>query len=306
LLAQSGAAYSVPRLMSIPRDKLGLVLGLIGVTIFAGTLPVTKIAVGALDPWFITAARAGIAGVASLVVLLLLRRPVPPRSAWLPLAVIAFALVLGFPALSAFAMRSVPVAHGGVVLGILPLATSMTAVLLARERPSFGFWAAGAAGTALVIVFAIRHGGTGALASGDLILVASIAAAAIGYTLSGRLALTMPGWEVISWACAISLPVSALATFILWPTNAASVPDGAWLAVIFVGLFPQFIGFFAWNAGLALGGIARVGQVQLLQTFMTVALAAIINREAIEAETIAFAAAVVATVMIGRRMPVRR
>ncbi len=116
----------------------------------------------------------------------------------------------------------------------------------------------------------------------------------------------MPGWEVISWACAISLPVSAVATFILWPTNAVSVANDAWLAVIFVGLFPQFIGFFAWNAGLALGGIARVGRVQLLQTFMTVALAALINDEAIELETIVFAAAVVATMMIGRRMPVKR
>jgi drug/metabolite transporter (DMT)-like permease len=292
--------------MTISRDKLGLVFGLIGVTIFAGTLPVTKIAVAALDPWFITAARASIAGAASLVVLAALRRPAPPRSAWLPLIVIAFALVLGFPALSALALMSLPVAHGGVVLGILPLATSMTAVLLAGERPSLGFWIAGATGTALVVVFAVRHGGTGALATGDLILIASIAAAAIGYTLSGRLALTMPGWEVISWACAISLPVSAIATFALWPTNAVRVPHDAWLAVVFVGLFPQFIGFFAWNAGLALGGIARVGQVQLLQTFMTVALAAIVNRETIEAETIAFAAAVVATVMIGRRMPIKR
>jgi drug/metabolite transporter (DMT)-like permease len=214
--------------------------------------------------------------------------------------------VLGFPALSALAMTSVPVAHGGVVLGILPLATSAMAVLLAGERPSIGFWIAGAAGAALVVAFALRHGAAGTLAGGDLLLLGSIATSAIGYTLSGRLALTMPGWEVISWACAISLPVSAIATFILWPANAVSAPNSAWLAVAFVGLFPQFIGFFAWNAGLALGGIARVGQVQLLQTFMTVALAAIINREAIEAETIAFAAAVVATVMIGRRMPIRR
>jgi drug/metabolite transporter (DMT)-like permease len=203
-------------------------------------------------------------------------------------------------------MMSVPAAHGGVVLGILPLATSATAVLLAGERPSLGFWLVGALGTALVIAFAVRHGGTGALAAGDLILVAAIAAAAIGYTLSGRLTLTMPGWEVISWACLISLPVAAIATLALWPANLADLPREAWIALGFVGLFSQFIAFFAWNAGLAMGGISRVGQVQLLQTFMIVALAALVNGEAIDAETLLFAAAVVATVMIGRRMPIRR
>ena len=291
--------------MPLSRDKLGLILGLIGVTIFAGSLPATRIAVATLDPWFLTAARAAIAGVASLLVLVALRRPLPPRATWLTLIAIAFALVLGFPILSALAMMSVPAAHGGVVLGILPLATSATAVLLAGERPSLGFWLAGLVGTALVIAFAMRHG-TGALAAGDLVLVAAIAAAAIGYTLSGRLTRTMPGWEVISWACLLSLPVSAVATYALWPADIAVVPREAWIALGFVGMFSQFIAFFAWNAGLAIGGISRVGQVQLLQTFMIVALAALVNGETIDAETIVFAVAVVATVMIGRRMPVRR
>lgn len=292
--------------MTMSRDKLGLVLGLIGITIFAGSLPATRIAVATLDPWFLTAARAAIAGVASLLVLMALRRPIPPRSAWLPLVVIALAIVLGFPVLSALAMVSVPAAHGGVVLGILPLATSATAVLLAGERPSLGFWLAGAVGAALVVAFAFRHGGTGSLAAGDLVLVAAIASTAIGYTLSGRLALTMPGWEVISWACALSLPIAAVATYTLWPANVVAVPHEAWAALGFVGLFSQFIAFFAWNTGLALGGIARVGQIQLLQTFMIVALAALINGETIDAETIVFAVAVVATVMIGRRMPIKR
>jgi len=292
--------------MMSPRDKLGLMLGVIGVTIFAGSLPATRIAVATLDPWFLTAARAAIAGIASVIVLVVLRRPLPPRDTWLPLVVIAFAIVLGFPIFSAIAMVTVPAAHGAVVIGILPLATSAAAVLLAGERPSTGFWMAGAAGTAIVVLFAFRHGAGGAMAVGDLVLLAAIGSAAVGYTLSGRLTRTMPGWEVISWACAISLPVAAVATWALWPANIAAVPNEAWWSLAFVGLFSQFIAFFAWNAGLAMGGIARVGQVQLLQPFISVALASVVNNEAIEAETILFAAAVVATVMIGRRMPIQR
>ena len=292
--------------MMSSRDKLGLMLGVIGVTIFAGSLPATRIAVATLDPWFLTAARAAIAGIASVIVLVVLRRPLPPRDTWLPLVVIAFAIVLGFPIFSAIAMVTVPAAHGAVVIGILPLATSAAAVLLAGERPSTGFWMAGAAGTAIVVLFAFRHGAGGAMAVGDLVLLAAIGSAAVGYTLSGRLTRTMPGWEVISWACAISLPVAAVATWVLWPANIAAVPNEAWWSLAFVGLFSQFIAFFAWNAGLAMGGIARVGQVQLLQPFISVALASVVNNEAIGAETILFAAAVVATVMIGRRMPIQR
>jgi drug/metabolite transporter (DMT)-like permease len=288
------------------RDNVGLLLGLAGVTIFACSLPATRIAVGALDPWFVTAGRAAIAGVASLAALLCTRRGLPPRESWPALLGIALGVVLGFPAFSALAMRSVPVAHGAVILGILPLATSAAAVLLAGERPSGGFWIAGLTGAALVVAFALRRGGAGSLEAGDLYLLASIVAAAVGYTLSGRLTRTMPGWEVIAWACAISLPISAAATFWLWPADSRDVPFDAWLALGFVGLFPQFIGFFAWNAGLALGGIARVGQVQLLQTFITVALASLINREVIDTETVVFAIAVVATVLVGRRMPVAR
>jgi drug/metabolite transporter (DMT)-like permease len=287
------------------RENLGLLLGFIGVVVFGGTLPVTRVAVAWLDPWFITAARAALAGAAALAILLATRRALPPRATWRDIGIVALMLVLGFPALSALAMVTVPAAHGAVVLGVLPLATAGTAALIAGERPGPGFWILGLVGAALVIAFTLRQSG-GSFSAGDLLLIASIATASLGYTVSGRLARIMPGWEVISWACAISLPVAALATWWLWPADTAAVPAPAWLAVGYVGLFPQYFGFFAWNAGLAMGGIARVSQVQLLQTFVTVALAALINRERIDGETIVFAVAVVATVMIGRRMPVLR
>lgn len=288
------------------RENLGLVLGFIGVAIFAGSLPATRIAVASLDPWFVTAARAAIAGIVALATIVVLRRPLPPRATFAPLVVIVFAIVLGFPVLSALAMTSVPAAHGGVVLGILPLATSAAAVLVAGERPSRGFWIVGALGAALVVVFALRHGGGGAFAAGDLFLLASIVTAAVGYAFSGRLAQRMPGWEVIAWVCILALPASGLSTWLLWPAHIETVPVQAWVALAFVSLFAQFIGFFAWNAGLAMGGIARVSQVQLLQPFMTIAIAPLVNGEAIDLETTLFAVAVVAIVMIGRRMPIAK
>ncbi len=157
-----------------------------------------------------------------------------------------------------------------------------------------------------MIAYALRHGGSGSLATGDLLLLASIVTAAAGYAISGRLTLVMPGWEVITWACALSLPPALIATVALWPADAFAIPAASWLGLGYVATISQFLAFFAWNAGLALGGIARVAQVQLLQTFVTVALAAFINSEAIDTETVVFAVAVVATVMLGRRVPIKR
>jgi drug/metabolite transporter (DMT)-like permease len=290
--------------MATSRENLGFALGAVGVVIFAGTLPAARLAVATIDPWFLTMGRAAIAGTAALAILLMRRARLPPRSTWGAMAVSTLGLVFAFPAFSALAMVRVPAAHGGVVLGLLPLATAAAATLLGYERPSGGFWLAGAAGTGLVVAFALRSGGAQSLVGGDLLLIASIAAAAIGYALAARLSLTMPGWEVICWQVVLSLPLSVAGLLAFWPPDLAAIPGAAWAAFAYVGLMSQLVGFFAWNAGLALGGIARVGQIQLLQPFVIVALAALINREAVDLETIGFAIAVVGMVMIGRRMHV--
>ena len=292
--------------MSSRHRHFGLFLGFIGMLMFAGTVPATRLAVGHLDPLFVTVARAVIAGVAAVVMLAAMRRRLPPRALWGEQVASAVCLVYGFPGFTALALMTVPAAHGGVVLGIMPLATAAAAALFAGERPSMGFWLAGLAGTGLVVVFALHRGRLGTFASGDLLFLGSIASGAIGYTLSAKLTRQIPGWEVISWSCAICLPPSAIACWLTWPSDVAAVPVSAWGAVVFVGLFPQFLSFFAWNKGLALGGIARVGQVLLLQTFAIIALAALVNGETIDVETIVFAAAVVATVLIGQRMRVAR
>lgn len=274
--------------------------------LFAGTLPAMKLAIPPLDPWFLTIGRAALAGLFALAILMVLRRPLPPRDTWWPLTVASLCLVVGFPAFSALAMASVPASHAGVVFGILPLATATAAATFAGERPSLGFWLAGLAGAALVVGFVFYHGEPGSLAAGDLLLFGAVASAAIGYTFSGRLSRTMPGWETICWALVLLLPFSFAATWLTLPPDLSAIPARAWGGFLYNAIASQFLGFFAWNAAMAIAGIARVGQLQLLQPFTIIALAATLNGEAIDGETLVFAIAVVAVVMIGQRMRITR
>jgi drug/metabolite transporter (DMT)-like permease len=283
------------------REHLGLVLGFIGMAIFGGTLPATRIAVLAIDPLALTALRTAIAGLCSLALLLMLRRPLPPRRLWPQLAIAMLGVCILFPFLMALAVRTVDASHGGVVLGILPIATALVAVTITHERPKPLFWIASIAGAALVVAFALRQGG-GAFSAGDLLLFAAVAVAAIGYAFSGRLTAEMPGWEVISWVLVMALPISLPAAAFTMPADLPQMALKPWLAVLYVAIFSQWVGFFAWNAGLAIGGIARVSQVQLLQPFITFALAAFFNNETITPQILLFAAAVVATVAISTRM----
>ena len=298
--------FSTTHAVTTSHKKLGLLLGFLGMCLFAGTLPATRLAVSGFDPLFLTVARAALAGSAGLVVLLILRRRVPPRSLWLEMFAAAVCTVVGFPLFAALAMMTVPAAHGGVVLGILPLATAAAAAIFAHERPSLGFWLASAAGAIIVVIFIFRRSASVILSAGDLFLLGTVASGALGYTFSGRLAARMPGWEVISWQVVIFLPLAAVATFALWPANIASVSISSWAGLGYVGFVSQYTAFFVFNAALAIGGIARVGQVMLLQPFAIVALALPVNGEPINIETILFAAAVVATVLIGQRMRVVR
>ncbi|MGB7578632.1 MAG: DMT family transporter [Pseudolabrys sp.] len=292
--------------MAASHNRLGLLLGFVGMCLFAGTLPATRLAVSGFDPLFLTVARAAVAGSAGLIVLIVLRRRIPPRSLWLEIFGAALCTVVGFPLFAALAMTTVPAAHGGVVLGIIPLATAATAAIFAHERPSFGFWVASIIGAIFVLTFMLRRSGGETFSAGDLFLLGTVASGAVGYTLSGRLAALMPGWEVISWQVVIFLPFAALATFALWPASISSASFSAWAGLAYVGLISQYMAFFVFNAAMAIGGIARVGQIMLLQPFVIVALALLVNGEPINAETIIFAAAVVATVLIGQRMRVRR
>jgi drug/metabolite transporter (DMT)-like permease len=290
---------------SLSREHLGLLLGFVGMAIFGGTLPATRIAVSAIDPIALTALRTAIAGLCALALLIALRRPLPPRRLWLQLAIAMLCVSVLFPFLMALAMQTVDASHGGVVLGILPIATALVAVVITHERPKPLFWIASIIGAALVIAFAMRQGG-GTLSVGDLLLFAAVATSAVGYAFSGRITAQMPGWEVISWVLVMALPISLPAAALTMPADLTHIALKPWLALFYVAVFSQWIGFFAWNAGMAMGGIARVSQVQLLQPFITFALAAFFNGETITLQILLFAAAVVATVAISTRMRARQ
>ncbi len=281
------------------REVAGMALGMLGVVIFGGTLPATKLALVDFSPWFVTFGRAALAGAAAALTLVLLRRT-PPWGRIGAILVAALLLVFGFPGLMALAMRSVPASHGGVVLGVLPLATAVFAALVAGERPSRTFWLWGVAGAALVVGFAIKDSGL-RLTAGDAWLFASGLCAALGYVILGTLSRGMPGWEVICWVMTLALPASLAGAALTWEHHfAAPGPVGA-AALLYAAFFSMFLGFFAWNAGLAMGGIARVSQTQLLQPFVTLALAALVVGETVPAETIGFTLAVAAVVWMGRR-----
>jgi len=259
------------------REKFGLVLGFAGVLLFGGTLPATRVAVATFDPLFLSAARATIAGCAGLLLLLALRRPMLPRALWPELILTGLCTIAGFPAFMALAMAHVPASHGGVVLGIMPLATVAAAALVTHERPSAGFWIASAVGAAIVLVFIVRQSGVERIELGDVYLLGTVISGAFGYALSGRLSMKLPGWEVISWQVALFLPLSLLAMLALWPVGPVNVPAPAWAGLAYVSFISQFFAFFVFNAAMAMGGVARVGQLMLLQPFVIVTLSVPVN-----------------------------
>ncbi|MBP1316207.1 DMT family transporter [Herbaspirillum sp. WGmk3] len=286
-------------------ESRGMWLGLIGVAIFSLTLPFTRIAVAELNPAFVAFGRAVVAGVCALALLAWIKAPRPTRQQLRGLIITALGVVVGFPLFSSIAMRYVPAAHGAVVVGLLPLATALFGALRFGERPSKGFWLAALAGSGIVIAFALREGG-GSFHLADFALFAAVVTAAMGYAEGGRLAQTMGGQNVIAWALVVALPVMLPVSVWLGWQYGVSASSPAWLAFAYVSLFSMFIGFFFWYKGLALGGIARVGQVQLLQPFMSLLGAAVIAHEALDASNMLFALAVIVVVAIGRRMAVRR
>lgn len=288
-------------------ERSGLVLGLTGVIIFGLTLPATRASLTGLDPWLIGLGRGVVAAFAAAIVLLVTRQKWPGKKAWRPLVIASAGVVLGFPILATLAMQHAPAAHGGVVLAILPLATAVAGVISAGERPSIGFWACSIAGAAAVLTFALMEGaGATGVHTADLLLAAAVVAAAIGYAEGGVLARSMGGWQVICWALVIAAPILLAFLIITGTPINWNAPARAWIGFFYLALFSQFIGFFAWYQGLAIGGVAKVGQLQLLQTFVTLAAAALLLGERITWTQFGFACLVVAIVALGRKMRVER
>lgn len=278
----------------------GWVNGFIGMANFSGSLPATRVAVADFDPVFLTVARASIAGVLALAVIALRREAPPRRDHLASLVVVALGIVVGFPLLTALALQHVTAAHSMVFIGILPLATAIFGVLRGGERPKPAFWLFSCLGSALVAGYALAQGGAASLA-GDLLMLAAIVACGLGYAEGARLSRTLGSTQVILWALVLALPVMAALTAWTMPHTWGGIGGPAWIGLAYVSLFSMLIGFVFWYRGLALGGIATVGQLQLLQPFLGMALAATLLGEAVGWAMVAVAAAVVLCVAAARR-----
>jgi drug/metabolite transporter (DMT)-like permease len=279
----------------------GLFDGLAGILIFSVSLPATRLALQGFDPLFLTAARASIAGVAAGGALVVLRQRRPERGDLASLVIVALGVVIGFPLLTALALRHVGAAHAAVFVGLLPLATAVFGAVRAGERPSWAFWALSMLGSAVTVAYSARNAGE-ISGFGDGLMLAAVFVCGLGYAEGGRLARRLGGWQVIAWADLLALTLS-LPLSLLWiPADPLAAPLPAWAGLAYVSLFSMLIGFVFWYRALARGGIASIGQLQLLQPFLGFGFAALLLGEHIEPAMLAAAAAVVACVAGARRL----
>jgi drug/metabolite transporter (DMT)-like permease len=286
-------------------ETRGLWLGLVGVVIFAMTLPMTRLAVGPasdpqLPPLFVTAGRAACAGALSVAYLWLIGAPRLQRRHLPSLALSALGTVVGFPLFLSLALRDVDAMHAAVVSGLNPMATAIAAAVHFRQRPSNGFWICAALGCGLVLAFAVYRG-NGRLAFADGLLLLAVLSTAIGYVAGARVAADLPAEQVICWVLVISLPLTLPSMCLTWPTVPARA--ASWGGFAYVTIFSMWLGFFAWYRGLALGGAVRVSQVQLVQPFLALLFAVPVLGEALDPATLLCSLAVIAIVFVGRKMP---
>ena len=274
--------------------------GMLGVVIFSGSLPATRVAVADFSPLFLTSARAVIAAGLGVTLLVLLRQARPNRQDILSLAIVALGVVIGFPLLTALALQHVTSAHSIVFVGLLPLATAIFAVLRGGEKPKPLFWLFSCLGSATVAAFALSNGGSGSLV-GDLLMIAAIILCGLGYAEGAKLSRRLGGWQVISWALVVASPLMLVLAVATLPSAWGGIETSAWLGLAYVSVFSMLVGFVFWYRGLALGGIAGVGQLQLLQPFLGLLLAAMLLGEPVAWTMIAAAGLIVVCVAFARR-----
>jgi drug/metabolite transporter (DMT)-like permease len=278
----------------------GWINGFIGVVIFSGSLPATRLAVMEFDPVFLTMLRATIAAVLGLLLLGWFKEQRPARNQWGPLLIVALGVVIGFPLLTALALQYVTSAHSIVFIGLLPLATAVFGVLRGGERPRAVFWLFSILGSALVMGYAFAQG-LSAAPAGDLLMLLAVLVCGLGYAEGAKLSRSLGGWQVICWALVVSLPVVVPLSVILAPPSVRGISLPAWLSLGYVALFSMLIGFVFWYRGLAQGGIAAVGQLQLLQPFFGLALAAGLLHEQVSLGMVLVTVAVIGCVAGAKR-----
>ena len=282
-----------------------MLIGFIGILIFSLTLPVSKIAVLSFDPYFIAFGRATLAGMVALAYLLYKKEVMPSKADFAKFVVIALGVVFGFPIFTTLAMAEGSSSHGAVILGMMPLATTVIGVIRFKERPSLGFWLVSLLGAALVVLYALLKN-SGSFTYIDVLLVLGGISACVGYVEGGELSKKMNPRSVISWALVISLPINIVMSYATFTPQYLHMDPIAWTSFIYLSLFSMYIGFFFWYEGLAVGGIARVSQVQLTQPFCTLVAASILLGDSLTIMNVVFAFLVVSTVILGKRMLIKR
>jgi drug/metabolite transporter (DMT)-like permease len=294
------------------KDNEALLWGLAGVTMFAATLPMTKLAVGTADapqlsPWFVTFGRAAVAGLLSVLYLLWKKSQgglnVPQRPEALTLGITAFGVVIGFPLFLALALRVVPSTHGAVVTALLPLSTAVVGALWYRQRPSNGFWACAVLGSGLVLAFMIYRAGGFYLGAANIFLIIAMTTGALGYIGGAKLTPRLGSEQVICWVLVCSLPMTVPLALLNAPSDPSAIALKSWMGFAYAALISMWIGFFAWYRALALGAV-RVSQIQLVQPFLSLLFAVPLVGERLDLLTLVFAIAVIATVYVSKKMPV--
>ena len=287
------------------KETKGMLIGFIGILIFSLTLPVSKIAVLSFSPYFIAFGRAALAGIVALAYLIYKKEALPSKIDFGKFIVISLGVVFGFPIFTTVAMTQGSSSHGAVILGMMPLATTVIGVIRFKERPSLGFWLVSLLGAALVVIYALLKN-AGSFTYIDGLLVLGGICACIGYVEGGELSRKMNPRAVISWALVISLPLNIVLSYLTFNSDYLEAGTIPWISFVYLSLFPMFIGFFFWYEGLAIGGIARVSQVQLIQPFCTLFAASILLGDSITVLNLVFAVLVVSTVILGKSMLVKR
>ncbi|WAH97872.1 DMT family transporter [Arthrobacter sp. MMS18-M83] len=299
-MRDNSSATTLIRPVIPPRSAKGLWWGLLGVAAFSFTVPFTRVAVGGLSPLFIGSGRAVVAGILATCALSLTEQRLPRGKQWVRLAVVAAGIVVGFPLLTSFALMTTPASHGAVVIALLPAATATAAVLRGREQPPIAFWLVTAVGAIAAIAFALsqaghpaQSGGLGLLNWADLLLLGAVIAAAIGYAEGGLLARELGAWQTVSWALVLALPLMAGLSALSMAQQPPSASPVQWAAFAYLGIASMFLGFFAWYRGLAIGPMAKVSQIQLVQPVLSICWAGLLLGETLGWTTIVGGIAVI-------------
>ncbi|MFC7391735.1 DMT family transporter [Scopulibacillus cellulosilyticus] len=287
------------------REKIGLLLGLVGVICFSLTLPSTSIAVEYFGTAVVGLGRTVVAAILVAVIFIVRKEKLPSPHQFKSLFIVAVGAVLGFPLLTSWAMESLPVSHGAVELALLPLATAGFAMFKAGEIPSFKFWISSVTGSLAVIMYAL-HLGFGQLQFADLALLAAVLILGLSYAEGGRLAKELGSWQVIAWAIMIGAPFFIIPVGLNLTTEMIHAPIQAWVSFIYLAVVSQFLAYVAWYSGMAMGGIARVSQIQYLQPFLMILFATVFLDESITFFTLVTAVIVVFSVILGKNAPVSK